>query len=105
MELPHFTVRPPPQLEVSTIQNITVRCQANGEPQPKITWMKENGALPVGRSLASEDGTLKIWNPKEEDSEKYTCGAASNEFFKAFTATKLTIKRQGKKDVRRYEWA
>jgi len=93
VELPEFTVRPPPQLQVKTIQNVTVRCQATGDPQPKVTWMKENGDLPVGRSKASVDGTLEIWNPKVEDSGRYTCVASSNEVFKTFSAMKLTVKR------------
>ena len=32
VKLPRFTVRPPPQLEEFTLYNITVRCQATGEP-------------------------------------------------------------------------
>ena len=95
VELPHFTVWPPAKLEVWKYQNITVRCQANGDPQPKIKWTKENGELPVGRSKASVDGTLRIWNPKVEDSGRYTCVASSNEFVKAYFAMKLTVR--GKK--------
>ena len=92
VELPRFTVSPPSQLEVSTIQNITVRCQATGDPQPRVMWMKENGALPSGRSKVRVDGTMEMWNLKKEDSGKYTCVAASNEYFKTFAAMKLTVK-------------
>ena len=56
VELPHFTVSPPAQLEMSTMQNITVRCQAAGDPRPTVTWTKENGELPAGRSKVSVDG-------------------------------------------------
>ena len=97
VELPQFTVRPPSQLEVSTVQNVTVRCQATGDPQPKVTWMKENGVLPVGRSKVSLDGTLKIWNTKQEDSRKYTCVASSSNILtKAISTMDLTIKQGGK---------
>ena len=58
VQLPHFTVIPPAQLKVTTIQNITVPCQATGDPQPKVTWVKENSELPAGRSRISKDGTL-----------------------------------------------
>ena len=54
VELPHFTVRPPSQLEVHTFQNVTVRCQATGDPQPKVTWMKET------ESYLMEDQKL-VW--------------------------------------------
>jgi len=94
VELPQFITKPPSQLQVSTVQNITVRCQATGDPQPKVTWVKENGELPVGRSKASVDGTLKIWNPKVEDSGRYTCVASSNNIFaKAISTMKLTVKK------------
>ena len=97
VELPQFTVRPPSQLEVRTVQNVTVRCQATGDPPPKVTWMKENGVLPVGRSKVSLDGSLKIWNTKQEDSGKYTCVASSSNIFtKAISTMDLTIRQAGK---------
>ena len=92
VELPRFTVSPPVKLEVRTNQNITVFCQATGDPKPTVTWVRKNDELPVGRSRVNVDGTLQIWNPKEEDSGIYTCTAASAEVFKAFSAMKLTVK-------------
>ena len=92
VELPRFTVSPPSKLEVEKKQNITVRCQATGDPKPTITWVRKNDELPVGRSRVDVDGTLQIWNPKEEDSGIYTCTAASAEVLKAFSAAmKLTV--------------
>ena len=91
VELPQFTVSPPGHLEVRN-HNITVLCQAIGDPKPTVTWMKENGELPLGRSQVSVDGTLQIWNIKEEDSGIYTCIAASAVVFKAFSVMKLTTR-------------
>ena len=106
VELPRFTVRPPSQLEVNTVQNVTVRCQATGDPQPKVTWIKESGVLPVGRSKVSLDGTLKIWNIKEEDSGIYICVASSNEVHKAFSALRLTIRGRSRFELLCYiMWA
>ena len=79
VELPQFRVAPPARLQVNQQRNITVPCQASGDPQPTVTWVKENGSLPFGRSKVSSDGTLQIWNTKEEDSGTYTCKASSNE--------------------------
>ena len=87
VELPQFTVRPPALLKKFTNQNITVHCQATGDPKPTVMWMKENGELPSGRSNVSVDGTLEIWNTKEEDSGTYTCTASSVVIFKSFSAT------------------
>ena len=92
VELPQFTVRPPGHLKKVTNHNITVPCQAIGDPKPTLTWMKENGELPLGRSQVSVDGTLQIWNTKEEDSGIYTCIAASAVVFKAFSVMKLTTR-------------
>ena len=93
VELPRFTVSPPSLLDVTTIQNITVGCQAAGDPQPTIMWRKEGGKLPAGRSIVSADGTLKIWNLGVlEDSGRYTCVASSNEIFMAFSVMKVTVK-------------
>ena len=92
VELPRFTVSPPVTLEVGTNQNITVSCQATGDPKPTVTWVRKNDELPVGRSRVNVDGTLQIWNPKEEDSGIYTCTAASAAVFKAFSAMKLIVK-------------
>ena len=100
VQLPHFTVISPAQLKVTTIQNITVPCQAAGDPQPKVTWVKENSELPAGRSKVSEDGTLQVWNAKGEDSGRYTCIATSAFVFRALTAMKLTVIRgEGRYDV------
>ena len=91
VELPQFTVRPLEQLKEFTNHNITVPCRAIGDPKPTVTWMKENCGLPLGRSKVSVDGTLQIWNTKEEDSGRYTCMAASALLFKAFSVMKLTV--------------
>ena len=91
VELPKFTVRPPGQLKKFTNHNITVTCQATGEPKPTVTWMKENGELPLKRSKVSLDGTLQIWNAKEEDTGRYTCMAASAVVFKTFSVMKLSV--------------
>ena len=92
VELPRFTVSPPVTLEVETNKNITVSCQATGDPKPTVTWVRKNDELPVGRARVNVDGTLQIWNPKEEDSGIYTCTATSAAVFKAFSAMKLTVK-------------
>lgn len=81
VELPRFIITLPEKLEEKINQNITIRCQAIGDPKPTVTWAKENGELPVGRSKVNADGTLQIWNLKE----------ASAEVFKAFSAMKLTV--------------
>ena len=97
VELPQFTVRPPEQLKELTNHNITVPCRATGDPKPTVTWAKENGELPLGRSTVSVHGTLQMWNTKEEDSGRYTCMAASSALLeKAFSVMKLTVRKGGR---------
>ena len=93
VEIPQFTARAPEQLKEFKNRNITVPCRATGDPKPTITWMKENGELPLGRSKVSVDGTLQIWNTKEENSGRYTCMAVSAAVFRAFSIMKLTVTR------------
>ena len=97
VELPQFTVSPPARLVVGQHRNITVPCRATGDPQPTVTWVKENGLPPHGRSKVSANGTLQIWNTKEEDSGTYTCKAWSNEVItkEAISTMKLVIAKRG----------
>lgn len=91
VQRPHFIVKPPAHLKVSTMQNITVRCQAEGHPQPTVTWKKINGTMPGRRLAVNADGTLNIWNPKPGDSGTYACTASSNLFSSVFVAMALTV--------------
>lgn len=92
VELPQFTVTPPSQLKVFGNQNITVPCQASGDPKPTITWRKEDGSLPLRRSKVNVDGTLLIWGLRMEDSGRYTCMASPNEVIaKAISTMALAV--------------
>jgi len=91
VKMPQFTISLPREVKVNKNRNLTVSCQATGDPQPTVTWMKENGELPYGRSKVGEDGKIQIWNVKVEDSGIYTCIASSAEVFKAFSVMKLTV--------------
>lgn len=65
VQLPKFSVRPPSDLDVLKHRNVSVSCQAKGDPKPKVTWVRKNSELPFGRSKVDEDGTLHIWNTKK----------------------------------------
>ena len=92
VELPRFVVRPPSLYLVNTTANLTVHCKATGDPQPRVTWIKTDGRLPVTRSSSSSNGTLKLWNAKREDSGFYICEASSNAVFKSYSTMKLAVK-------------
>ena len=91
VKMPQFTVSPPKQVEVDKNRNLTVSCQATGDPPSTVTWMKESGELPIGRSKVGVDGKFQIWDAQVEDSGIYTCIASSAEVFKVFSVMKLTV--------------
>ena len=87
---PVITVRPPPQLSVNHGQTVSLRCEARGEPKHKVSWLKENGALPLGRSNVSINGTLNLWEVKSQDAGKYICVASSAGIFTTSTSVQLS---------------
>ena len=103
LELPRFTSNPPARLNVRQEQNISVSCQAAGDPRPKIVWVRENSQLPVGRSQVSPQGTLQIWNIKDEDSGIYICIAISAQLFKR-SLMQLTVGKEWFASVT-FHWA
>ena len=107
VQLLKFSVRPPSDLDILKHRNVSVSCQAKGDPKPKVTWVRKNSELPFGRSKVDEDGTLHIWNTKQEDSGKFTCVASSAGIFKAFSAMQLSVscKWLNSKEVCKYLWS
>ena len=55
-------------------QNVTIACNATGQPSPKITWSKAVGSLPGGR-IKMQDGTMKIYSVTKKDGGTYICKA------------------------------
>ncbi|XP_025082607.1 basement membrane-specific heparan sulfate proteoglycan core protein-like isoform X8 [Pomacea canaliculata] len=54
----------------------TLSCEAQGSPQPTITWIKKDGDLPMEHSI-TETGGLYIPRVREEDSGTYECQASN----------------------------
>ncbi|XP_012944719.1 basement membrane-specific heparan sulfate proteoglycan core protein [Aplysia californica] len=55
-----------------------LRCEASSFPEPRISWMKEEGDLPDEHSV-TDGGDLYIPRVREEDAGTYNC-LASNRF-------------------------
>ena len=73
---PRFSLQSPVKVFASLDSNLTLQCSATGDPQPVITWKRQEAQLPVGRSHVSKEA-LTFNNVKLEDAGNYTCVATS----------------------------
>ena len=61
-------------LMVEENQNVTIACNATGQPQPSVTWFKALSSLPKGRTRLTNK-RLIIFNVKKKDRGTYICKA------------------------------
>ena len=47
---PEFVVKPPSALTIHIGETVKISCSVKGDPQPVVTWRRESGILPMGRS-------------------------------------------------------
>ncbi|XP_062857960.1 hemicentin-1 [Trichomycterus rosablanca] len=93
--LPQFT-RQPSDIAADIGSDLTLPCQAQGHPEPRITWRREdNAALSShrhGHSTVSQKrgGDLVITNLWIEDGTTYVC-EAQNQFGKIQVKVKVTV--------------
>ena len=94
VSLPRFTSKP--SSKIVSILNCTVRlnCSAIGDPHPIVSWRKQGGQLPVGRSHQI-NGELVITNLQQSDAGSYICTAASAGVFDVEAVTTLEIQKGG----------
>ena len=55
-------------------QNVTIGCNATGQPSPTVTWSKSVGRLP-GSRIHVQGGTMKIFGVARKDDGIYICKA------------------------------
>ena len=92
VSLPRFTVKPSARAIASPGETLTLNCSASGDPQPVISWKKQGGQLPVGRSQQS-NGQLIIRNLQLNDAGNYICVATSAGVFNIETGTYAEVQR------------
>ena len=76
VSLPRFTVKPRAKAVAIVGDTLTLNCSATGDPQPVISWKKQGGQLPVGRSQQIS-GALVVRDIKKVDAGNYICVATS----------------------------
>ena len=67
---------------MSTVINETstasFQCIVEGNPEPKVTWLKQNSSLLTGNRVVVSRGSLVITDVKSQDDGMYTCVARNN---------------------------
>ena len=64
----------PSLVTVEEGQNLTLVCQATGQPTPTITWQKAFSQMTKERTAVA-NGNLTIFNTAKADGGSYSCGA------------------------------
>ena len=95
VSLPRFTVKPPVKAAAWIGDTLTLNCSAAGDPQPVISWKKQGGQLPVGRSQQT-NGALVIRDIKKVDAGNYICVATSAGVSDVETVTNFDVQPKGK---------
>ena len=93
VSLPRFTSKPSSKIVSMLSSTVRLNCSANGDPQPIISWRKQGGQLPVGRSQQI-NGALVITNLQQSDTGNYICTAASASVFIVEAVSRLEIMTQ-----------
>ena len=96
---PRFTVKPPAKVVAWVGGSLKLNCSATGDPQPVISWKKQEGQLPVGRSQQIS-GSLVIRGITINDKGIYICVAVNAGVFNSETVT-FTEVRKGLLRVKR----
>ena len=94
LSLPRFTSKPPSKIASMLSSTVRLNCSATGDPQPIISWRKQGGQLPIGRSRQI-NGFLIITNLQQSDAGNYTCTAISASLSDVEAVTTLEIQKGG----------
>ena len=90
---PRFIVKPPAKVFPGVGSTLTLDCKATGDPQPVISWKKQDGQLPAGRSRQLINGTLVIRDITMKDRGIYKCIAPYARVFKTEAVTYIEFEK------------
>ena len=92
---PAFTVQPQNKTQREG-DNVTLSCNATGNPVPSISWTKDGSAISSPRISLSSDGTqLTITNVNRDDRGDYKC-VTNNSIGDSVTSNAATLDVQCK---------
>ena len=68
-------VAPPMSMVVNESGTASFQCEAEGNPEPEMTWLKQNLSLPAEKRVVPSRGGLMITDVTSQDNGMYTCVA------------------------------
>ena len=80
----------PVETTVNKSQTAILKCTADGNPTPLVTWSKMNSSLPMGRHVVESSGALIVKNVRPGDEGVYSC-RAENLLGSVNASVKLTV--------------
>ena len=87
-------VSPPVSMVVNQTGTASLQCEVKGNPEPQVTWLKQNFSLLADKRVVQSLGGLMITDVMSQDGGIYTCVARNIFGVKTSSAT-LTV--QGEK--------
>ena len=88
-----FIVSPPVSMVVNETGAASFLCEVKGNPEPQVTWLKQNSTLLADKRIVQSRSSLVITDVTPQDSGIYTC-LARNIFGVMTSSATLTV--QGK---------
>ena len=83
-----------PTTTITSGSNVTLNCNAAGNPQPFVHWFQNTAQLSSGgRFIVASDGSLTISNVALRDAGNYSC-MATNTLGSASATTVLAVLRK-----------
>ena len=83
-------VAPPMSMVVNESGTASFQCQVEGNPEPKVTWVKQNSSLPVDKRVVPSRGGLMITDVMSQDEGMYAC-VARNILGEVTSSAELTV--------------
>ena len=97
----------PVEMTVNESLTAILKCTADGNPRPRVTWSKLNSSLPDGRHVIESSGALIVKDVRPGDDGVYSC-KAENLLGQVNASSKLTVQCKWLKlymiQVRVKEW-
>ena len=83
-------VAPPMSMVVNETRTASFQCEAEGNPEPKVTWLKQNSSVRSDKRILPSRGGLMITNVTSQDEGIYTC-VARNILGEMASSAKLSV--------------